>query len=105
VGHAAGFRAAGRRVARRAQHHARPGKSRRAACWPIHGRKRLGPRFAGQWLRLQDVDKVHPDPNFYPNFEGQLGDLMKRETELFFNSLVQRGSAASSTCCARITRS
>jgi hypothetical protein len=49
----------------------------------------LGPRFAGQWLRLQDVDKVHPDPNFYPNFEAQLGDLMKRETELFFNSLVR----------------
>jgi hypothetical protein len=49
----------------------------------------LASRFAGQWLRLQDVDKVHPDPNFYPNFEGQLGDMMKRETELFFNSLVR----------------
>jgi mono/diheme cytochrome c family protein len=49
----------------------------------------LGNRFAAQWLRLQDVDKVHPDPNFYPNFEGQLGDLMKKETELFFNSLVK----------------
>jgi len=49
----------------------------------------LGPRFAGQWLRLQDVDKVHPDPNFYPNFEAQLGDMMKRETELFFMSLVR----------------
>jgi hypothetical protein len=49
----------------------------------------LGPRFAAQWLRLQDVDKVHPDPNFYPNFEGQLGDLMKRETELFFVSLLR----------------
>ena len=49
----------------------------------------LGPRFAGQWLRLQDVDKVHPDPNYYPNFESQLGDLMKRETELFFTSLVR----------------
>jgi hypothetical protein len=32
----------------------------------------LGSRFAGQWLRLQDVDKVHPDPNFYPNFDEQL---------------------------------
>jgi cytochrome c553 len=49
----------------------------------------LGSRFAGQWLRLQDVDKVHPDPNHYPNFEGQLGDLMKRETELFFVSLLR----------------
>ncbi len=49
----------------------------------------LGSRFAGQWLRLQDIDKVHPDPNFYPNFEEQLAGLMRRETELFFNSLVR----------------
>ena len=31
----------------------------------------LGTRFAAQWLRLQDIDKVHPDPNFYPNFDEQ----------------------------------
>jgi mono/diheme cytochrome c family protein len=49
----------------------------------------LGPRFAGQWLRLQDIDKVHPDPNFYPNFEEQLAGAMKRETESFFNHLVR----------------
>src|SRR5439155_25908902 len=29
----------------------------------------LGTRFAAQWLRLQDVDKVHPVPNNYPNFD------------------------------------
>jgi hypothetical protein len=50
----------------------------------------LGPRFAGQWLRLQDIDKVHPDPNFYPNFGEQLAGAMKRETETFFNDLVKR---------------
>jgi hypothetical protein len=49
----------------------------------------LGPRFAGQWLRLQDVDKVHPDPNVYPNFEIQLGRMMQQETELFFMSLLR----------------
>jgi hypothetical protein len=49
----------------------------------------LGPRFAGQWMRLQDVDKVKPDPNAYPNFEEQLANLMKRETELFFVSLLR----------------
>ena len=49
----------------------------------------LGTRFAAQWLRLQDVDKVHPDPNFYPNFDENLAAAMRRETELFFNSLVQ----------------
>jgi hypothetical protein len=49
----------------------------------------LGTRFAYQWLRLQDVDKVHPDPNFYPNFDDNLSADMRRETEMFFNSLVR----------------
>ncbi len=49
----------------------------------------LGTRFAAQWLRLQDVEKVHPDPNFYPNFYDDLANDMRRETELFFNSLVR----------------
>ena len=49
----------------------------------------LGSRFAGQWLRLQDLYKVHPDPNFYPNFDDNLADDMRRETELFFNSLLR----------------
>jgi hypothetical protein len=49
----------------------------------------LGTRFAAQWLRLQDLDKVHPDPNNYPNFDDNLAADMRRETELFFNSLVR----------------
>ena len=49
----------------------------------------LGTRFAAQWLRLQDVDKVHPDPNNYPNFDDNLAADMRRETELFFNNLVR----------------
>jgi uncharacterized protein DUF1592/uncharacterized protein DUF1588/uncharacterized protein DUF1585/uncharacterized protein DUF1587/uncharacterized protein DUF1595 len=49
----------------------------------------LGTRFAAQWLRLQDVDKVHPDPNNYPNFDDNLAGAMRRETELFFNSIVR----------------
>jgi len=49
----------------------------------------LGTRFAAQWLRLQDVDKVHPDPNNYPNFDDNLAGAMRRETEMFFNSLVR----------------
>src|SRR4051794_5974865 len=49
----------------------------------------LGSRFAAQWLRLQDVDKVHPDPNFYPDYDDNLASAMRRETELFFNNLVR----------------
>jgi hypothetical protein len=49
----------------------------------------LGTRFAAQWLRLQDIDKVKPDPNFYPNFDENLALAMQQETELFFNNLVR----------------
>ncbi len=49
----------------------------------------LAERFAAQWLRLQDIDKVHPDPNFYPNFDDNLAAAMRTETKLFFNSLVK----------------
>jgi hypothetical protein len=54
----------------------------------------LGSRFAAQWLRLQDVDKVHPDPNNYPNFDDNLAAAMRKETELFFNCLVREDRSA-----------
>ncbi len=54
----------------------------------------LGNRFAAQWLRLQDLYKVRPDPNFYPNFDETLADAMHRETELFFNYLVKENRDA-----------
>jgi hypothetical protein len=49
----------------------------------------LATRFAAQWLRLQDIEKVHPDALQFPDFHEQLGDAMRRETELFFYSLVR----------------
>ena len=49
----------------------------------------LGTRFAAQWFRLRDMDKVRPDPNFYPNYDENLAQAMRRETELFFANLVQ----------------
>jgi hypothetical protein len=48
----------------------------------------LATRFAAQWLRLQDVEKVHPDALQFPDFREQLADDMRRETELFFYSIV-----------------
>ena len=29
----------------------------------------LSTRFASQWLRLQDLDKIHPDARLYPQFD------------------------------------
>jgi mono/diheme cytochrome c family protein len=51
--------------------------------------ERLSTRFAAQWLRLQDVDKVLPEPILFPAFDHQLADAFKRETELLFDSIVR----------------
>jgi hypothetical protein len=53
----------------------------------------LATRFAAQWLRLQDIEKVHPDALQYPDYHQQLGDDMRRETELFFYSLVRENKS------------
>jgi mono/diheme cytochrome c family protein len=49
----------------------------------------LSSRFAAQWLRLQDLDKLNPDVRYYPDFDEQLKQAMRRETELFFTNLVR----------------
>ena len=54
----------------------------------------LGPRFAGQWLRLEDLEKVNPDRQQYPDFNQQLADAMQVETEMFFNHLVKEDKSA-----------
>ena len=49
----------------------------------------LATRFAGQWLRLQDLEKIHPDYLIYPQYDDTLAQAMQRETELFFDSIVR----------------
>jgi hypothetical protein len=48
----------------------------------------LSTRFASQWLRLQDIDKIKPDALLYPTYDYRLAQAYKKETELFFNSIV-----------------
>jgi hypothetical protein len=49
----------------------------------------LASRFASQWLRLQDLDLLHPEFTAYPQFDETLRDSMRRETVLFFDSIVR----------------
>src|SRR4051794_2485336 len=49
----------------------------------------LATRFAAQWLRLQDLEKIHPDYLLYPQYDDSLAQAMQRETELFFDSIVR----------------
>ncbi len=49
----------------------------------------LATRFASQWLRLQDVEKIRPDALLFPYWDHTLAENLVRETELFFDSLVR----------------
>ncbi|MEY4565908.1 MAG: hypothetical protein RLY14_878 [Planctomycetota bacterium] len=44
--------------------------------------------FAEQWLHLRNLDSFVPDMRLYPDFDDNLRQAMKRETELLFQSVV-----------------
>jgi hypothetical protein len=48
----------------------------------------LATNFGGQWLHLQNLKDVQPDAYIYPNFDKNLAESMRRETELFFSSFI-----------------
>ena len=49
----------------------------------------LSTRFASQWLRLQDLQKIEPDALSFPYYDETLADSMQRETELLFDHVVR----------------
>jgi hypothetical protein len=44
--------------------------------------------FAGQWLYLRNLRGVAPDLEEFPNFDDNLRQAFKKETELFFGSIM-----------------
>ena len=50
---------------------------------------RLVENFAGQWLELRNLDSIKPDPKRFPDFDDDLREAMRRETELFFDAIVR----------------
>jgi hypothetical protein len=49
----------------------------------------LASSFAAQWLRLRNVSGALPDDVIFPNFSDNLRQEFVKETELFFQSIVQ----------------
>jgi hypothetical protein len=45
--------------------------------------------FAGQWLHLRNLDNFHPNTDAFPDFDNDLRQAARRETELFFASLLR----------------
>ena len=50
--------------------------------------KALATNFAGQWLELRNLDSVSPDPKRFPEWDADLREAMRRETLLFFSTLL-----------------
>ena len=49
----------------------------------------LSTNFAVQWLNLKNLDDVLPEPYQFPNFDNNLAESMKRETELLFDDVAR----------------
>ncbi|MEO5740550.1 MAG: DUF1592 domain-containing protein [Vicinamibacterales bacterium] len=49
----------------------------------------LATNFAGQWLRLRNVYAVEPNARLFPDFDDNLRDALRQETELFFDSVLR----------------
>jgi uncharacterized protein DUF1592/uncharacterized protein DUF1588/uncharacterized protein DUF1585/uncharacterized protein DUF1587/uncharacterized protein DUF1595/cytochrome c len=45
--------------------------------------------FGGQWLHLRNLDAITPDPDLFPSFDDGLKQSFRRETELFFESILR----------------
>ena len=50
--------------------------------------------FTAQWLHLRNLDGVTPDKRLYPDFDDNLRQALRRETELFVGSILQEDRSA-----------
>jgi hypothetical protein len=51
--------------------------------------KSLVENFTGQWLNVRGMQAVEPVVNLFPDFDANLRTAFRRETELFFDSIVR----------------
>lgn len=49
----------------------------------------LATNFAAQWLHLRALEAVHPDQRLFVDFDDNLRQAMRAETELFFESVLR----------------
>jgi len=54
----------------------------------------LATNFAGQWLRLRNIDSLAPSTTLFRDFDDNLRQALRQETELFFDSVVREDRGA-----------
>ena len=56
-----------------------------------HERSRsLATNFAGQWLHLRNLEAVIPDMRLFPDFDENLRQALRQETEMFFQEVLRQ---------------
>jgi hypothetical protein len=45
--------------------------------------------FSGQWLQTRNLDVLKPDPAKFPDYDPELRDAMRTETEMFFATVIR----------------
>ena len=59
--------------------------------------------FAGQWLHLRNLRFAQPHPLSFPNFDDNLRQAMRRETELLFETVLREDRSAAELLTADYT--
>jgi hypothetical protein len=63
----------------------------------------LAVNFAGQWLNLRGMQSVGPLPKLFPDFDDNLRQAFRRETELFFDNIVREDQSVKDLLTADYT--
>src|SRR5439155_14944389 len=61
----------------------------------VNSRSRaLVTNFASQWLHLRNLASITPDMRLFPDFDDNLRQAFRQETELFFDSVLHEDRSA-----------
>ncbi len=63
----------------------------------------LTKNFADQWLYLRNLPNARPDPEMFPDFDENLREAMRRETEMLFDHVVRDDRSAMELLTANYT--
>jgi hypothetical protein len=56
--------------------------------------RNLATNFAAQWLHLRNLDSITPDLRLFPDFDNNLRQAFRQETELFVESVLREDRSA-----------
>jgi hypothetical protein len=65
--------------------------------------KALVENFGGEWLQTRNLEVLKPDPEKFPEFDAELRDDMRTETEMFFESILKEDRSVLDFIDARFT--